>query len=313
LGFETFAHRTLSEHDFLRTLREQGVDMTTEGRLTLAGAAEELGVHYMTAYRYVRTGRLHAAKEAGQWWVDRDQLAELLTTRETFPNKAAAAPADTPVPSPDLRRHHATMFRRRATSGDANGAWAVVSEAMAAGATPSEVHLSVIGPAMTEVGELWSNGDLTIAEEHRASAVAIRTVGRMTPMFRRKGRSRMQVIVGSVSGDMHHLPSAMLADLLSARNFEVMDLGGNTPAEVFVVTALEVDAAVVIGMAGATAAATAELQIAVAHVRAALPETPMFIGGQAAQMLVGAVDGVKVTASAQDAVDLVEELAGVRA
>ena len=34
----------------------------TEQTLTLAEAANHLGVHYMTAYRYVRTGQLPARK-----------------------------------------------------------------------------------------------------------------------------------------------------------------------------------------------------------------------------------------------------------
>ena len=34
----------------------------TESRLTLQEAADRLGVHYMTAYRYVRTGRLERFK-----------------------------------------------------------------------------------------------------------------------------------------------------------------------------------------------------------------------------------------------------------
>lgn len=294
--------------------------MSIEGRLTLAGAAEELGVHYMTAYRYVRTGRLFASKEAGQWWVDRDELAALLVSR-----KAADAPGSSDVTDAvddatgervsSARRHHATMFRRRATVGDYNGAWAVISEALAGGATPSDVHLNIIGPAMVEVGELWFAGDLSIAEEHRASAVAIRVVGRMTPMFRRKGRLRLRVVVGSVSGEMHYLPSALLSDLLSVENFDVVDLGGNTPASVFIDTAQQFAEPVVIGMAGTTDAAIPMLRTAVAEVHEALPDAPIFIGGAAAQTLAGELDeGVaRITTSAGDAVAFVEEQANVRA
>ena len=36
----------------------------TDGVLTLQEAADELGVHYMTAYRYVRLGQLQAHKVA---------------------------------------------------------------------------------------------------------------------------------------------------------------------------------------------------------------------------------------------------------
>jgi excisionase family DNA binding protein len=44
------------------------------GLLGLREAADRLGVHYMTAYRYVRTGRLPATRIGAQWWVDPDAV-----------------------------------------------------------------------------------------------------------------------------------------------------------------------------------------------------------------------------------------------
>ena len=42
--------------------------------ITLQEAADRLGVHYMTAYRYVRTGRLPAQRSGSQWLVDPKDL-----------------------------------------------------------------------------------------------------------------------------------------------------------------------------------------------------------------------------------------------
>src|ERR1700722_17230894 len=44
------------------------------GLLGLQEAADQLGVHYMTAYRYVRTGRLPARRVGNQCWVDPNDL-----------------------------------------------------------------------------------------------------------------------------------------------------------------------------------------------------------------------------------------------
>ena len=59
--------------------------MGNEGLLTrpsdvmgLSSAAELLGVHYMTAYRWVRTSRLPARKRGGYWEVRLDDLRALL-------------------------------------------------------------------------------------------------------------------------------------------------------------------------------------------------------------------------------------------
>ena len=47
--------------------------------LSLREAAEELGVHYMTVYRYVRLGMLPATKDGTVWRVDRNALREFRT------------------------------------------------------------------------------------------------------------------------------------------------------------------------------------------------------------------------------------------
>ena len=41
----------------------------TQPRVTLHEAAKRLGVHYMTAYRYVRTGRLPAERDGAHWLI----------------------------------------------------------------------------------------------------------------------------------------------------------------------------------------------------------------------------------------------------
>ena len=46
----------------------------TDAVLTLQEVADELGVHYMTAYRYVRLGVMDAAKSGGVWQVQRSAL-----------------------------------------------------------------------------------------------------------------------------------------------------------------------------------------------------------------------------------------------
>jgi excisionase family DNA binding protein len=43
-------------------------------RVGLGEAADILGVHYMTVYRYVRTGRLAAKRESARWSVAVDDL-----------------------------------------------------------------------------------------------------------------------------------------------------------------------------------------------------------------------------------------------
>ena len=119
-------------------------------------------------------------------------------------------------------------------AGDEIGAWAVIEDALTAGALPADIHLTLLIPCLASIGSRWESGELSIAEEHRATGVAQRLVGRMGPRFARRGRKRGAVVLGAVEGELHALPNAMLADLVRGIGFEVIDLGASTPPESFV-------------------------------------------------------------------------------
>ena len=75
--------------------------MTAEaGRpLTLQEVADQLGVHYMTVYRYVRLGLLEASKVAGTWQVTPAALAELRDRSARWRRCRSAAAAGRHGPS----------------------------------------------------------------------------------------------------------------------------------------------------------------------------------------------------------------------
>jgi len=173
----------------------------------------------MTAYRYVRTGRLPARNDGTRWQVRVVDLERL---------QAGAAPSAARRGRPDW---DATRHRLLPTllSGDEAGAWSLVETVLGRGADPDDVHLHVLAPTLREIGEQWASGALDIADEHRASVVATRIVGRLGPQFWRPGRRAGNVVVAGVEGDRHALPVAMLADLLRSRGLGVVDLGADTP------------------------------------------------------------------------------------
>lgn len=189
--------------------------------VSLQEAADRLGVHYMTAYRHVRLGRLEAVKAGGQWKVP----VRALTT--TAPAEARGTRG-----RPRVAVHRERLLGRL-LAGDERGAWSVVESALVSGLDPAEVHVRMLGPAMRTVGERWEAGELSVAGEHRATAIATRLVGRIGPRFSRPGRRRGTVVTGVVAGDHHSLPAVLLSDVLRAEQFTVLELGGDTPVESF--------------------------------------------------------------------------------
>ncbi|MGV3759087.1 MAG: B12-binding domain-containing protein [Actinomycetota bacterium] len=256
--------------------------------LTLADAAAEAGLHYMTLYRYVRTGRLPATREGREWRVARKDV------------EALSAPVAERRPR---RGGHDALRRRledRMLMGDEAGAWRIVEDALAAGTAPAAIHLRLIVPAMADIGERWARGELRVADEHRASVVAGRLVGRLGPRLRTRGGRRGTIVVGAVTGDPHALPPAIAADLLRAARFEVVDLGADVPAESFAQAASEADRLRAVVVSAASLPEPEHLSAVVSSVRGAA-EVPVLVGG-------AACDAALVAGAGADAIVTLDEL-----
>lgn len=95
-----------------------------------------------------------------------------------------------------------------------------------------EVMSEVFVPSLRRIGESWHSGVLSVATEHRASAIVERVLGEFEPNPR--GRRRGTAVVAALSGDRHSLPTTMAAIALREANWHVHHLGSDMPADDFV-------------------------------------------------------------------------------
>lgn len=241
---------------------------------TLNEVAERLGVHYMTAYRYVRTGRLVARQRGSQWLVNGDELVR-------FERSGRSDTGPVVPPTPHSRQSAVERLAARLIAGDEGGSWLIVEELQVGGASPRVVYLELFGPAMRKIGERWAAGVITVADEHRASVVMHRLVGRMGPQFRRRGPRIGAIVVGAPSGELHGLPVALAADLLRSAGFEVIDLGADVPAEAFVASAQAVDDLAAVAISVTAKSHRLSAAAAVHALRESGVSAPIVIGGAA--------------------------------
>jgi corrinoid protein of di/trimethylamine methyltransferase len=88
-----------------------------------------------------------------------------------------------------------------------------------------------------KVGELWEEGtyflpELVLGAEAMKSALSV-----LQPILLQKNIQRKKsgkVIIGTVQGDIHDIGKTIVATLLQAHGFEVVDLGADVPNHVFV-------------------------------------------------------------------------------
>jgi MerR family transcriptional regulator, light-induced transcriptional regulator len=189
--------------------------------IDLQAAARQLGVHYQTAYKWVRSGELPAVMVMGSYRLERDAVARFAKRR------ARPVPARTRRgPRTDL----AALSRRMCghlVSGEERQAAQLISGLVATGVTMTRVAQDVLVPALRHIGEEWRAGRLDISIEHRASAIVDRILGETYPTPR--GRRRGTVVVAALSGDRHALPTTLAAVSLREDNWLVHHLGADLP------------------------------------------------------------------------------------
>lgn len=258
--------------------------MADSPTLTLDEAAARLGVHYMTVYRYVRTGRLPAERRDGRWHVRPDDLARLAAQSEADAgSKSSRRPEQGQRETGRGARSLLGATPRmvdRLLAGDASGAWLIVENALLAG-RPQDVYLGIVGPSLRTIGDQWESGRITVADEHRATAVALGLMGRLGPLFGRRGRRRSgSVLLAGAETDPHLIPILMVGDLLRAEGFDVIQLGADVPVEHLVGLATRVEPFAV-GLSVSTDHALAHAGRAATELHDRLPGVQVFVGGPA--------------------------------
>ncbi|CAN5639292.1 hypothetical protein BH24ACT5_BH24ACT5_18820 [soil metagenome] len=220
--------------------------------LHLQQAADELGVHYQTAYRWVRSGRLPAVLTCGQYVVDRAAVAAVNAARRT--------PRFPPPPGPPRWERAASRMYDALTTGDESAAVTICRRLVDDRASVVDLIQTVLVPPLLQIGDDWRAGELTVWVEHRASGIIDRLLGTLTPNPR--GRRRGTAVVAALSGDHHSLPTAMAAAALRDDNWHVEHLGADLPPDQLTqfcerhgpgVVALSVTNPATTGLAAATA------------------------------------------------------------
>lgn len=262
--------------------------------LSLKDVAERLGVHYMTAYRYVRLGLLPATQQGRSWVVRADDLAVFAETPPSTTQRGDA-PWDERLLS-------------RMLDADVSGAWALTEAALASGMTPAEAYEQLLVPALRSTGEMWVSGEIGVADEHAASQVAARIIARLAPRMARRGVRRGTVVLGSTQTEAHNMASSIAAELFRGAQFDVVDLGVNLPPESLAASVASRDDVLAVAISVTTTGQEIEIANSVAAV-SEVSDATVIIGGAGTDKAGASAAGADAYArTAHDAIVLLEEL-----
>jgi excisionase family DNA binding protein len=279
-----------------------------EQPISLQEAADRLAVHYMTAYRYVRTGRLPAVRANGQWAIE-PAAVRAFQARLSEPAARPTKRAGSRSGSARARDRVIEGLVRALAHGDEAALWRQVEDQLAYGTGPEALYLDLLAPAMGRIGDAWASGALDVGEEHRASTVMHRVVGRLGPRFATRGRRRGTLVLGAPPREQHALPVSFLADPLRGRHFDVVDLGADVPVDAFAASLRRADRLVGVGVCATTGSERA-IRATVKALRAAA-EVPIVLGGAAVEDARAAtrLGADHYSGSAREAIAIFESLA----
>jgi MerR family transcriptional regulator, light-induced transcriptional regulator len=188
--------------------------------MDLSEAALALDVHYQTAYGWVRHGVLPARKTGRAYEVSDAAVVALAASRS-------------------LGSEPSRPIRIRDWAAQAQGLYAAIAHGeeaaarhrlsrLAGGVSLADLCEGVIAPALRRIGAEWKAGRVSIAQEHRASAICERLLA--TYARQPGGRPRGTAVVATVPGDRHGLPALMAAACLRKDRWLVHHLAADLPA-----------------------------------------------------------------------------------
>ena len=198
--------------------------------LTTKEVARLLRVSEATVKRWADDGRLRSEKTVGghrrfgiqaiahlrrQQGVGPDSQAP---ARNAARKKRAAKPLLSPATLRDL------LLR-----GDESEAAAVLVDAYLQDHALASLFDTTITEAMHQVGELWFEGTITVADEHLATRVVLSALQKLRGIVLPAEPTGLKAICCGIEGDLHELPIHLVEIILEVEGWDAKNLGPNLP------------------------------------------------------------------------------------
>ena len=235
--------------------------------MRLQEAADLLGVHYQTAYSWVRGGQLPARKIRRGYEVSEADVQALAAARELGRQPAAE------IRVRDWAAQADRLYGAIVTGQETAARRSV--ERLAGHVTITDLCDRVIAPALGRVGDQWLAGEVSIAVEHRATAICERLIA--AHASQPAGRPRGVAVVATPPGERHGMSALMAAASLRENHWQVHHLSADLPVAEIAALTQAVGASLVV-LSTATADGARHAAEAARALRAAIPGVTVLIG-----------------------------------
>lgn len=195
-------------------------------------------------------------------------------------------------------------------AGRLQEALGVVDDALVSGMDLRTLYLDVFQPAMHEIGRLWQENQITVADEHLATAITQLAMSRLyDEMFRAAPAHAPLLLAACAQEERHELGLRMICDVLEMEGWDTVFLGASVPVEDLVRMVLDRRPEVV-ALSAALTPHLARVREAVQAIREVLPEggPVIAVGGRAFVSDPGLAERMGADVTASDAVEVAQRL-----
>ena len=130
-------------------------------------------------------------------------------------------------PMADLARQYVNTLLQ----GDRNHAIRLIADALDKGINVKDIYLQVFQPSHYEIGRLWLQNKISIAQEHYSSAVTQMIMSQLYPHIFNPNRIGRRLVAACVEGELHQIGIRMAADFFEMEGWDTYYLGANTPGK----------------------------------------------------------------------------------
>lgn len=170
------------------------------------------------------------------------------------------------------------LYLSAAISGRRKEALAVVQGTVAAGTPPSDVYVDIMQGALYEIGRRWQSTELTVAEEHMATATTLYILSALHADLPRTGATAGIAVVAGVVNESHVVGANMIANALETDGWDVKFLGTDLP-HATLLAAIEQYRATLVAISMTMSRSISEGRDLIAQIRTSLQPSPRIIVG----------------------------------
>lgn len=117
-------------------------------------------------------------------------------------------------------------------AGDRRRAFAVIDAALQGEVELGRVYVDVLQRAMREIGRLWEENEITVADEHLATAITQAAMARAFEGAYRWSAGPQHSLIGAcVDAERHEVGLRMICDLLEMEGWDTTYLGATVPMD----------------------------------------------------------------------------------